>query len=233
MANLKLIEGTWFPTGYYGHFRSKSRNDYINEFRYLAKPSPPKKFIKRSGENVARHVFSHHDNREAFLNDALYFEQGLGRRRVKTPYVSTFKPDLITWMPHKKELDRSEPHVSTYKLNYNVHANAREQLFIKRPKSSFDPDFKATTTYRYAHGKDNPNRDTLCAMNNQILLTTGQRQLRPHTAKARESVASCMSWNVAPTTTRRIPQATATYPPATCTPASTQVSLPGATTVVQ
>lgn len=24
---------------------------------------------------TARHVFSHHDNRESFLNDALYFEQ--------------------------------------------------------------------------------------------------------------------------------------------------------------
>lgn len=36
-----------FPSGYYGHFRSKSRNDFVNEYRQQAKPSPPEKFTRK------------------------------------------------------------------------------------------------------------------------------------------------------------------------------------------
>lgn len=37
-----------YPTGYYGHFRSKSRADFVCEYRQLARPVPPKKFVVRS-----------------------------------------------------------------------------------------------------------------------------------------------------------------------------------------
>lgn len=36
-----------FPSGYYGHFRGKTRNDIYSEYRHLAKPTPPRVFFSR------------------------------------------------------------------------------------------------------------------------------------------------------------------------------------------
>ena len=35
-------------SGYYGHYRSRVRNDFMNEYRQRAKPQPPQKYIDRS-----------------------------------------------------------------------------------------------------------------------------------------------------------------------------------------
>lgn len=40
-----------FPTGYYGHFRARSRADLCNYFRHLARPEPPKRFLDRQHVN--------------------------------------------------------------------------------------------------------------------------------------------------------------------------------------
>ena len=44
---MRLVCGQ-FPSGYYGHFRSKSRNDFVCEYRQLARPQPPDKFLNRA-----------------------------------------------------------------------------------------------------------------------------------------------------------------------------------------
>ena len=44
---VRLVCGQ-FPSGYYGHFRSKSRNDFVCEYRQLARPQPPDKFLNRA-----------------------------------------------------------------------------------------------------------------------------------------------------------------------------------------
>ncbi|GFR75708.1 hypothetical protein ElyMa_002195100 [Elysia marginata] len=67
--------GSWFPSGYYGHYRSKTRTDFVNEYRQLAKPQPPRRFIHRSSQPVVSHLFSTHDNRNSFMCDASYFAQ--------------------------------------------------------------------------------------------------------------------------------------------------------------
>ncbi|KAL4226112.1 hypothetical protein ACF0H5_014099 [Mactra antiquata] len=188
------IQGSWFPTGYYGHFRSKSRADFVNEYRQLARPIPPKKFIKRSKEPTRKHVFSHHDNRQAFLNDALIFQQGLGRRRVPNSTYQ-FKNDFIAWMPEREYIERSRPLVSTYKVDF-MPSQAKSQLWTKRPKTSFEG--VPTTSYKYAHGGAAPNKDSIDAMNNEALkLSLLNRKDRAMTSlnKGRESVASCMTWS--------------------------------------
>ncbi|KAH3819145.1 uncharacterized protein LOC127882425 [Dreissena polymorpha] len=186
------IQGSWFPSGYYGHFRSKSRADFVCEYRQLARPIPPKKFIARSTEPTRRHVFSHHDNREAFLNDALIFQQGLGRRRVPNSTYH-FKNDFMAWMPEREYVEKTQrPLASTYKQDF---AQSKKQLFIERPKTSFEG--VPTTSYRYAHGSGAPNRYAIDAMNNEALkLSLLNRKDRAMTAvnKGRESVASCLTW---------------------------------------
>ncbi|XP_022299315.2 ciliary microtubule inner protein 7-like [Crassostrea virginica] len=190
------IVGSWFPSGYYGHFRSKTRNDFVCEYRQLAKPQPPNKFLNRSKQPTARHVFSNHDNRESFLNDALYFEQGLGRKRAPNKAYS-FKQDFITWMPEREYIQKTQrPLVSTYKTDFKTSQKV-PQIFVQKPPSSFDG--VCTTSYRYAHGSEtaNPNRQVINAMNNEALkLSLLNRKNRALSARGpvRETVATCMNW---------------------------------------
>ncbi|KAK3103792.1 hypothetical protein FSP39_021933 [Pinctada imbricata] len=195
MAATEII-GSWFPSGYHGHFRSKSRLDFVCEYRQLAKPQPPKRFLNRSKQPTGRHVFSNHDNRESFLNDALYFEQGLGRKRNPNRAYS-FKQDFITWMPEREYVNSTlRPLTSTYKNDFKK--NGVPQIYVTKPKTSFDG--VDTTSYRYAHGSEtaNPHRTVINAMNNDALnLSLLNRKNRAMSAKmpVRESVASCMFWH--------------------------------------
>ena len=52
-----------FPSGYHGHFRSKSRQEFTIPYREKAKPPPPTKFLNRSSARSTDHLFSRHDNR--------------------------------------------------------------------------------------------------------------------------------------------------------------------------
>ncbi|XP_074645174.1 ciliary microtubule inner protein 7-like [Tubulanus polymorphus] len=185
------ITGTWFPSGYHGHFRSKSRNDFVNEYRQLAKPPPPQRFLRRTQEIAGRHVFSRHDNRQSFLNDALIFEEGLGRRRVKN---TTYKAqqDLMTWMPAKKELDRSGPHPTTYQVTYYKPLPIK-QIVANRPKSSFGE--KSSTTYRTSHGKENPFRLQLLATTREPFTEINTNRIQRASSKyGHDTVASCLNW---------------------------------------
>ncbi|WAR25285.1 CC084-like protein [Mya arenaria] len=187
------IQGSWYPSGYYGHFRSKSRADFVCEYRQLARPVPPKKFIARSTQPTRRHVFSHHDNRQAFLNDALIFQQGLGRRRVPNSTYQ-FKNDFMAWMPEREYIEKTQrPLSSTYKQDF-MPGQSKQQMFITRPKTSFEG--VPTTSYRYSHGPGAPNKSTIDAMNNEALkLSLLNRKDRAMSVnKGRESVASCLTW---------------------------------------
>lgn len=188
------IVGSWFPSGYHGHFRSKSRPDFLCEYRQLARPQPPDKFYNRATQPARKHVFSHHDNRQAFLNDALIFQQGLGRRRVPNSTYN-FKQDFITWMPEREFVERSRPLTSTYKIDFMKKA-AKNQLIVQRPITSFEGS--STTSYRYAHCDEAPNKKTIDAMNNTALkLSFLNRKEKPMTNKhkqGRESVATCLTW---------------------------------------
>lgn len=231
MPTSSEIVGSWFPTGYYGHFRSKSRPDFLCEYRQLAKPQPPDRFIRRSMKPCSSHVFSYHDNRHAFLGDAVVFEQGLGRRRDSTRSYD-FKPDFYTWLPHKEEVERGRPLVSTYKLDFSK--NGKSQLFTKRPVTSFEHQ-SGITTYRYAHGTAAPNREEIRAQATPTLvLGFHQRDmmgLRAASRANRDTVASCLSWY-----RPQVPQATATTdfscvqhvpaPPPTAPPAMQHVPAP-------
>jgi len=185
--------GSWFPSGYYGHYRSKVRTDFVNEYRQLAKPQPPKRFIHRSSQPTAANAFSLHDNRNSFMTDASYFAQGLGKKR-HPDRSATFDPDLIAWGPNKIHRHAGRPLTSTYRQDFREE-EVNVQKLVKRPKTSFDG--MTTTTYRTVHGADSPNKDMINAMNNEALMLSAlsrQRQAKQKKSDRRETVASCMSW---------------------------------------
>ena len=82
---------------------------------------------------------------------------------------------------------------SVYKLDFSERI--MPQIMIRRPKTSFDNDNCLSTTYRYAHGNDNPHKSTLNAMCNAAFT---KPEMKPPKMRSlgRESVASCMSWYV-------------------------------------
>lgn len=110
--------------------------------------------------------------------------------------------DLLTWVPQRPSIERPGPHISTYGTDYQPSPSLPfKQKFISRPKTSFDEGHKVTTTYRYAHGKDNPNKDILVAINSSTVVPS-HRKIRSFSAQTagqsvRESVASCMTWHSA------------------------------------
>jgi len=197
--------GSWFPSGYHGHYRSRVRTDYVNEYRQLAKPQPPMRFIHRSSQPSATHKFSLHDNRNSNMSDASYFAQGLGKKR-HPDRSSTFDPDFMAWTPNRHRHNTGRPLTSTYRRDFRLEEQNIQKI-VKRPKTSFD--LNLTTTYRTCHGPDSPNKDLINAMNNESLMLTAvsrQRQAKMRPSDRRETVASCMSWY----RPRVVPAATAT-----------------------
>ncbi|XP_064605526.1 uncharacterized protein C3orf84-like [Liolophura sinensis] len=211
MANTGVV-GSWFPTGFHGHLRSRPRNDFVCEFRKLARPQPPNKFIARSQVKPTAHVFSAHDNRSAFFGDALYFEQGLGRRRDPNKSYR-YKRDFISWVPPGRAVEDypNYPLASTYRLNFQYDEPGKPvpQIIVKRPMTSFEG--VPTTTYRYSHSNTKHTKEVLDAMTNAAFVNVSSQ--KPHRSqKPRpESVASCMTWHVPePPKRTRVPSATQT-----------------------
>ena len=97
-------------------------------------------------------------------------------------------------MPQKKEFDCSPPQHSVYRINFqsNPSKPIKEQI-VRRPKTSFDNDVPVMSTYRYAHGTANPNREMLSAMSNCGLSTLTNRRVTTQ-GSGRESVAHCLNW---------------------------------------
>jgi len=115
----KDIRGTWFPSGFHGHFRSKSRSEFTIPYRHKAKPCPPQKFLNYATERSNRHLFSRHDNRHSHsdMGDLeTYFGMGMGKRKYVQPGQTQHTKstrDLITWRGNES----SDP-VSTYRAHY-------------------------------------------------------------------------------------------------------------------
>lgn len=135
----------------------------------------------------------------------LFYFQGLGKRRFKSNNSNKYQPDLLAWVPDRKLLcegDKPRPpttsnKASVYKIDYRGSpAKPIQSQYIPRPKTSFDEDKPTTTTYRYSHGGDNPNRNILNAWSNAGFTTARVNKARAKSARFadRETVASCMSW---------------------------------------
>ncbi|XP_051777131.1 uncharacterized protein C3orf84-like [Erpetoichthys calabaricus] len=156
------ITGSWFPSGYYGHFRSKSRNDYLQEYRLAARPTPPEKLVQRLKDNPRKHSFSAHDNRHVFQTNAHYFESGLGRKKVKSSVAqsSRFNPTLISWMPLKLELSGTGPLFSTYRNDFHNSSSAGLSLQNSSQHTVMpilSPSESYNTTYQHAYSHCQPN----------------------------------------------------------------------------
>ncbi|XP_067908043.1 uncharacterized protein C3orf84-like isoform X1 [Heterodontus francisci] len=223
------ITGSWFPTGFHGHARSKSRNDIFQEYRQQAKPPPPEKLIKRLRESPLKHNFSKHDSQRVFHNSATYMENRKVISRAKTAHgrSSEFKKDLISWIPIQTEKQQQWPLISTYQADFWHHRNPQStavmipQLLVPRVRrlitAAHPRSEMMQTTYRqfYSHSQPNPNVHTnvftgevqSVPMEKEATFVYLNPKPKPASAtwRARSSlsqcytVADCLSWPSAQT----------------------------------
>ncbi|CAH3195163.1 unnamed protein product, partial [Porites evermanni] len=91
-----------FPTGFHGHFRSKSRSEFTIPYRQRAKPCPPRKFLNYATLFRSLNSMTFHDS---FRHDLLKFSitfglAGMGKRKYLQPGQTQHTrgtQDIITW----------------------------------------------------------------------------------------------------------------------------------------
>ncbi|CAF3316348.1 unnamed protein product [Rotaria sp. Silwood2] len=201
LTNNQQIIGSWFPTGYYGHFRAKSRIDLCNDFRQFARPSPPKKFLDRQNSDATSHMFSQHDNRSKFECDPLVrsTQIGFGRRKSQTNVQGKFDPFFISWIPENVDRNNYIDDIKTtsYANDFNSDLTSSQILFNAQPidSSSSSNELSVYSTV-FNHGQPDEQQAK------QIHQETFQRYSATLTRRSQiqhnersTNVASCLVWN--------------------------------------
>ncbi|XP_049633653.1 LOW QUALITY PROTEIN: uncharacterized protein C3orf84 homolog [Suncus etruscus] len=110
------IVGSWYNSGFYGHYRGQFRSDGAQEYRLAAKPQPPDLFLQRCQEPVRQHYFSKHDNRTSYDKGPYWMLQGIGRRKDLQQLWQ--QHNFLRWAPCELELSQQRPHVSSYQTSF-------------------------------------------------------------------------------------------------------------------
>lgn len=164
------IYGTWYPSGFHGHFRSKSRLEYTVPYREQAKPPPPSKFLDRAQVRSTDHLFSRHDNRNSHtcgMGDLeSYFSHGLGKRKVLAGAAQRNKDTsgLLAWSADSPSSGR----ISSYRSDFS---NTAPQWQQQRLMNQTEP----------VHNRSN--------------LRLHRRQRRPITGMQTDRTAPLLAWN--------------------------------------
>ncbi|CAF1122554.1 unnamed protein product [Rotaria sordida] len=213
-TDAQRVVGSWFPSGYYGHFRARSRADLCNYFRQLAQPNPPKKFLDRQKAEATTHAFSRHDNRFKFECDPLVrgTQTGFGKRKAQTNIRGEFDPLFVSWIP--KNVDRKTyvdgVKITSYADDYNRDSTAPHTLSQIQLIQPINNDSEKTTTTlspsspletsvyasTYRHGQpDSEQSKQIRRETFERFLTTRTRLLEQQCNQRSTSVASCLVWN--------------------------------------
>ncbi|XP_027692940.1 uncharacterized protein C3orf84 homolog [Vombatus ursinus] len=97
------LVGSWYNSGFYGHYRGQFKCELAQDYRLAAKPQPPAVFLQRIKE-PGQHLFSKHDNRGVF-------DPGIGKRKAWEKLKK--KCNVFDWPP-----EAQGPLVSSYQKDY-------------------------------------------------------------------------------------------------------------------
>ncbi len=188
---LMNIIGSWNKEGFHGHSRSKPRNEFSAQFRLSARPSPPEKFKIRLKSSATKHIFSEHDNRQAFLNDPELFSKGMGKKKIETINKSRWNPEFIAW---ENECGRGAPHKnSLYQRDY-CNMTVPPRLLQNRLRT----EVTQISSYKDDYSYGMPNAHTCREVKSEISNRFDYKyRAKTSVPKERMSVASCMNWTVA------------------------------------
>lgn len=84
---------------------------------------------------------------------------------------------------------------STYKSDHNGNiCRPYQHHLVERPKTSFDTD-TMITSYRYAFGKENPNREEILQAADYGIPPGLNVKPKSRSTNGRETVGSCLTWH--------------------------------------
>lgn len=181
--------GSWHPRGYHGHSRAKSRIEFSNFYRESAKPLPPEKFRLRQKDDVFKHVFSKHDNKQIFLNDPNLFGSGFGKRKIDNKNKSLWNPEFISW---KDESGRDRFRKSIYQNDFcSLPISAK----LLSNRKSMEPTSSASVyTCNYTPNTQVMNQELKEIRENTFLRFTNKNRSKSCIGD-RSNVASCLVWH--------------------------------------
>ncbi|CAF0905473.1 unnamed protein product [Didymodactylos carnosus] len=214
-SDVNRLIGSWYSSGYHGHFRSKSRLELSSYFRELAKPKAPKIFSERQNSEAVKHPFSKHDNRFKFESDPLVrgSQAGFGKRKADNSLRGQFDPLFIAWLPKGNESKRTElPKHTAYQDDYSHDGVSKllsttqiPQEIISTPDTNLDKQPLEKSVYKlvYAHGQPTSDQSKQIRSETfQRFLTTRTRRIQLQNQQAtnnalngRTTVAQCLCWN--------------------------------------
>ncbi|XP_043835225.1 uncharacterized protein C3orf84 homolog [Dromiciops gliroides] len=134
------LVGSWYNSGFYGHYRGQFKCELAQDYRLAAKPQPPAVFLQRIKEPPGLHLFSKHDNRGVF-------DPGIGKRKAWEKLKK--KCNVFNW---PSDDEAQSPLVSSYQKDYQKESGGIQPLvrFIQSgPPQSLNLNRIPSTTYQH------------------------------------------------------------------------------------
>jgi hypothetical protein len=148
---------------------------------------PPEKFRIRQRDDVLKHVFSKHDNKQIFLNDPLLFGTGFGKRKIDNKNKSKWNPEFIAWSDDTGK-DRLK---KTMYQNDFCHLSIQPKLLSNRKSI----ENRSVSVYACNF----TNTDSMNQQLKEIREDTFRRFSNKNRSKScigeRVNVASCLVWH--------------------------------------
>ncbi|XP_074139372.1 ciliary microtubule inner protein 7 [Sminthopsis crassicaudata] len=121
MTLQSALVGSWYNSGFYGHYRGQFKYELAQEYRLAAKPQPPAVFLQRIKEPPNMHSFSKHDNRGIF-------DPGIGKRKA---WEKLKKKCNVLNFSYDDEAER--PLVTSYRKHYSLKESGDTEGPIFQP----------------------------------------------------------------------------------------------------
>jgi hypothetical protein len=137
-----------------------------------------------------KHSFSHHDNRQAFLNDPLLFGSGLGKKKVESVNRSKWNPEFIAW---SQDAGKDRFRSTLYQTDFCEYPNNDRLLTARKRLGS-----REVSVYRFTYDHGEPSKDRSLETQRDTYYRFLEKNInqRAKTAGAeRASVATCLVWN--------------------------------------
>lgn len=151
---------------------------------------PPEKFRIRLSDDVLKHPFSKHDNKQIFLNDPTLFSNGIGKKKVNSVNKSQWNPEFISW---SIDAGKEKSKRTIYQNDFCPRLAAPQKLLTGR--QNVENKFISIYSTNYSHGEPTPETSKDIHSDNYNRYLSKQRA-KTCFSKDRErlTVANCLVW---------------------------------------
>lgn len=139
-------------------------------------------------QDASKHSFSHHDNRQAFLNDPTLFGSGIGKKKIDSVNKSKWDPEFIAWKEKAVEVKKE----SIYQHDFCRFYNSSKLLTGRK---SVENRAISVYEYEYKHGEPTPETAKSQRLETYYRYLTKSRAKSITPNNERVTVANCLVWH--------------------------------------